>query len=300
MPLREQYEAAVRKIACGYPAAPNGSFEIPPSATKEACLAYTLYHVCGQRLGGSASAPHYRYDRYWNALHDWLVRVEAPFDGPHEMQIALNQMLPGEKRKSPESSEAEDAEEERVHLVHLDIGSGPGLFSWVAHDYFLECRNVEVSLFALDRCPNMVRLARALWQRMDTHDDLSADDDWPRIHRKLARAVSGPDGDSTILVTIGHLLVQIVDDERSTRDVARILADCAGLTSALRVHSRCFVVAADAHTDDRRERFERAWSRLQVTLREEHAVSLSFNPLPSYSQAYGEAMSVPTAGRRRG
>ena len=50
VPLKEQYEAAVREIARDR-VAPNGSFEIPRDATKRACIAYTLYHVCGQRPG---------------------------------------------------------------------------------------------------------------------------------------------------------------------------------------------------------------------------------------------------------
>ena len=297
LPLKEQYEAAVGEIATHRGALPSGSFEIPRDATPSACIAYTLFHVCGRRSDGTKTKSHYRYSRYWHALNDSLVSMKAPLRGPHGLRIAIDDMLPGEP-VPPENPEAVDAAATSTCLVVADIGCGPGIFSWVVHDYFLSSANVDVKLFAVDRCPNMVHLAGALWERMDTRCDLRMHSDWCGIRGDFSNTLRSTGREFTVIVTLGHLLVQIVDDSVSIKDVAQTLADCVSLATASVPCGRCLVIAADAFSGTRRERFECAWERLQVTLADKHGVSLSKNPLPKYSQMCGEAMFDPRADRQ--
>ena len=297
LPLKEQYEAAVREIATLHGTLPNGSFEIPPDATPGACIAYTLFHVCGRRSDGTKTKRHYRYKRYRHALNDSLVSMKAPFDGPHRSQIAIGDTLPGQP-VPPENPEAVDAAGTSTRVVVADIGCGPGIFGWVVHDYFLSSANVDVKLFAVDRCPNMVRLAGALWERMDTRCDLRVHSDWCRIRGDFSNTLRSTGREFTVIVTLGHLLVQIVDDSGSIKDVAQTLADCVSLATASVPCGRCLVIAADAFSGTRQERFECAWERLQVTLADKHGVSLSKNPLRLHSQMCGEALLDPSADRQ--
>ena len=279
------------------PTLPNGSFEIPGDATQGVCVAYTLYHVCGQRSDGTKTKSHYRYNRYWHALNDSLVSMKAPLRGPDGLPIAIDDMLPGGP-VPPENPEAVDAAGTSTRVVVADIGCGPGIFGWVFHDYFRSSANVDVKLFAVDRCPNMVHLAEALWERMDTRWDLRVHSDWLRIRSDFSNTLRSSGRESAVIVTLGHLLVQIVNDQSSINDVARTLADCVSLASASLPCGRCLVIAADAFGGTRRERFERAWERLQVTLKKRHGVCLSKNPLPLHSQMCGEALLDPTADRQ--
>ena len=276
----------MKEIATSHGAEPNGSFEIPANATMHDCIGYTLYHVCGQRPGGKR---HYRYDRYGRALRDTLRRIEAPFDDLHRTEIPLD-YIPGEPVPSVGTAG------KNAHVVALDIGSGPGIFSWVAHDYFQPSEEVDLELFGLDRCPSMVDLARSLWQRMDTRIDLKVESDWKRIHSGLSMTLSSHQ-DSTVIVTIGHLLVQIVDDCGPINQVARYVADCVSLASMPGTRSRCFVIGADAFSHGRRQLFRRAWECLRVRLDKAHRISLSTTPLYLYSQVCGEATLTPEAGR---
>lgn len=296
--MREQYEAAVGKIASRHRVQPSGSYEIPPDATKDDCIAYTLHHVCGQHSDGTQANPHYRYHRYRHALHDSLVSLKASVHGPHRLQIAVDEMVPG-AAGPPGIAESEDATGKSVRLVALDLGSGPGIFSWVAHDYLLESRNVDLKLFALDRCSNMVSLARALWRRMDTRCDLTVASDWRRIRTDVSSAVRCQGRESTMIVTLGHLLVQIVSDSRSIRQIAHTLADCVSFCAGSVPPTRCVVIGADAHSGIRRELFERAWRRLRQTLADAHGVSLSSTRLDRLSQMCGEAALDRAAGDRR-
>ena len=203
-------------------------------------------------------------------------------------------MLPG-RPVPPKNAETVDAAGTSKCLVVVDIGCGPGIFSWVVHDYFVSSPSVDVKLFAVDRCPNMVRLAHALWHRMDTRCDLRVHSDWRQIRSDFSNTLRSGGRESAVVVTLGHLLVQIVNDLSSINDVAYIVADCVSLAAASLPRGRCLVIAADAFEGTRRERFERAWECLQDTLSKRHGVSLSKNPLPRHSQMCGEAMLNPTA-----
>lgn len=217
--------------------------------------------------------------------------MRAGFDGPHRLQIALDGTLPGQ----PTPAEARESKE-RTHLVALDIGAGPGTFGWVVHDYVLSCRNVDLRLFALDHCPNMVHLARALWQRMKTRGGLRMDSDWRRISGDFSGALRRHGGDTTVIVTIGHLLVQIADNATAIDQVAKMVAQCVSLVPESAPRRRCLVIAADAHSRSRQDAFKRAWRRLQHRLADTYGVLLSAKVLFKYSQMCGEALIDPTAG----
>ena len=92
-------------------------FKIPKNATLDTCLGYTIKYIV------NGNQKHYRYDRYYRSL-----------------KILL--------RKYPVK---------RGSIVHVDIGCGPGLFTWVVGDYFRSQSKFKVSSYGYDHAPNMVR-----------------------------------------------------------------------------------------------------------------------------------------------
>ena len=109
-------------------------YEVFEDATMGQCVGYTQKFVIAKEKGSAFN----RYDHYREVL-----------------DTALD-ILPRQET-----------------FVHVDVGCGPGLCSWVAHDCSQE-REHPGPLLAFDRAPNMVKLANHLWERMETASELQA------------------------------------------------------------------------------------------------------------------------------
>ena len=173
-------------------------YRISSDATRRECIQYALRYVVRH------TKRHYRYDRYRSALSLAL-------------QMSASQIENGELQ------------------LHIDIGCGPGLFTWVVQDR-LRLDQISVGLYGYDHSREMVRLAEEIWDELGEtvssywHSD--ADE-------MLATALSEGTRHDHSLVTFGHVLAQTHDNEDAIQHFARIVADVATVN--------CLIIAVDAH-----------------------------------------------------
>ena len=98
MLIQDRYVGVIDRMASRY-GRESGDHVIPMDSTLSSCIDYAARY-----LYEGDTVEHYRYMRYMSALED-LLR----YCGDHPKTSAV---------------------------VHVDVGYGPGLFSWVVHDYF--------------------------------------------------------------------------------------------------------------------------------------------------------------------
>ena len=167
----------------------------------------------------------------------------------------------------------------RRRVVHVDLGCGAGLFSWVFLDWAKGhgMDMTRLSLFGLDHCLAMVQLAQECRKRflryLPDYPPLSYHRDIDALCEKLEEDYR--DG-TDYIVTFGYVLVQVnAQSPRVIRDFTRALSDIMIL---MKPDSNCDLIAADA--DGRRPEFAKAWADLLSNLREEGIVS---KEIPVYS-----------------
>lgn len=187
--IRDRYVAAIEAIAEREGVSGGGpvDWKIAENADRRQCLAYALRYVVRHRR------PHYRYREYLNILGRALDLADIEFD-----------------RQRP--------------LLHVDVGCGPGLFTWVVADRFRgDPQSVE--LHAYDHAPQMVRLAEEVWERFAEPTECF----W---HHDLADLYSGAlTGGAQYrgpLVTFGHVLAQTSGNDKAIHEFAELIAafDC--------------------------------------------------------------------------
>ena len=191
---------------------------IPRNATLPRCIDYAARYLYEQD-----TQKHYRYRRYMRALRDLLRRYR-------------------DHRKTS-------------RIVHVDVGCGPGVFSWVVHDYFrLQELATDIELYAYDSSPEMVRLAGLIWSEFETNVCLSATSDLCELISQITQSGSPAD----VIVSFGHVLVQASDQEDAIDGFADIL-------SVIRLNSN-LIVAIDAQLDPEAQTFHRSVESLSRRL----------------------------------
>ncbi|MDE0062893.1 MAG: class I SAM-dependent methyltransferase [Gammaproteobacteria bacterium] len=190
------------------------SHVIPQNVTRTQCIGYTQRFIVGRET------PHYRYDRYQNALKTCVQNV--PFD--QDMSTAM----------------------------HLDLGAGPGLFSWalwdLMHDETTTDRRPSLDLFGYDYAPQMATLARRIWDRFELPAPYRCFDSEEEVYANV-----WPQGPPTnVLITLGHSLIQVHEN-----DGLAVFAELCEAVAGLDRHTR--LVAIDAHSGDRVRQFDSAW-----------------------------------------
>ena len=170
MPIRDNYVPTLNAIAGHYGEAPPTA-QIGPRATLQATIGYTRRHVVQH------TTPHFRYQYYHNALSLALRRLH--FDSADRQ------------------------------VVHLDIGCGPGVFSWVVYDYMesQETRDAgQVFYYGYDHSAAMIQLAHLFLDRFPVRYEFHGYSDLAEIVAALAnREFSNCD----VVVTFGYALVQV-------------------------------------------------------------------------------------------
>ena len=135
MSIRRSYVDLIKRIAANERVdlrfGPSSVYVVPAAASRTHCLRYALRHVSGD------TTPHYRYNKYRGQL------VRALHMNAARMQT-------------------------HRPLLHLDLGCGPGLFTWVVHDTLSRSDYPAVRYFGYDHCRNMVALADEIWSRLAT------------------------------------------------------------------------------------------------------------------------------------
>ena len=217
MLIRDHYVNAIYRMASRF-GRESGDHVIPRNATLPRCIDYAVSY-----FHEGDTQEHYRYDRYVLALEDLLQYY-------------------GDHRKTPA-------------VVHVDIGCGPGLFSWVVHDFFkYQEQGTELKLHAYDKSPNMVRLAGVMWREFKTDVCLLATSDLEELISQVMQ--SGLPAD--VIVSFGHVLAQTSDRDDAIDSFAEILA-------AIRPKSN-LIVAVDAQNRPAVRRFHRAVDGLRRRL----------------------------------
>ena len=173
------------------------------------------------------TTPHFRYEYYHDALSGALTRL--PFDLADRP------------------------------LVHLDIGCGPGVFSWVMYDYMASQEKRDpgrVAYYGYDHCAAMLELAHLLLECFSDRYEFRGFSDLAEISKTLAEEdVSNCD----VVVTFGYALVQVRDDPAALRHFATLIRCVLPSHSAI-------IVAADAHNTAGRAAFRDQCRELEATL----------------------------------
>ena len=142
----------------------------------------------------------------------------------------------------------------RSQIVHVDLGTGPGIFNWVVYDYVQENwkprSRPRLAQFGYDRCSAMVDLAERIWTRFGLSDEVGYYDS----PKALRRAVGAMTGDAYLLITFGHVLIQSYNliDRSAISSFAKL---CNRLA-----HGRdaADVLAVDAYAGSRTQEFTSA------------------------------------------
>ena len=134
-------------------------------------------------------------------------------------------------------------------IVHLDLGCGPGVFSWVVRDYLVEqCdkEDNEIMLLGYDHAPNMIKLAGLFCEHLPKELDYNlvgfsgdSDIDIDKLQKVLRPIdfISNRD----VIVTFGYVLVQTEGNDKAMKNFAKIIE------SLLSPSGSCILLAVDAH-----------------------------------------------------
>jgi len=223
MLIRDYYEQAFNVIKSEYGEQPS-SYVVPANISLEQAIGYTRRYI----VEGVYETRHYRYGRYRHAL-DKVLKEELRFK-------------PANRR-----------------IVNLDLGCGPGLFSWVVRDYMLkgyDSNDGDISLIGYDYAKNMIRLADLFRKHLPMEINFTGYSKIGKIKKVLSREDFS---DCDVIVTFGHMLVQT----KSEHDVA---SDFCNIICSLFPANCCVLVAVDAIT--RAWAFHGAWKNLRAALEE--------------------------------
>ncbi len=223
--VRHYYSPVIRGIMAENGILPAGrpSYQIPSGATFHQVLRYTDWYIAGT----GDQQPDYRYQRYEEAIR---------------MRRAIRPQRP---------------------VAHVDIGCGPGLFSWVFLDWAitLGIRLEGIDLYGWDHSPEMVRLAEMVRDRLAGYIP-----NYPNLQyfsnlEELLNQITENQRDGVdYTVTFGHVLVQAHSDE-NIRDFTEIISR---LVLGARVD--CALIAVHALSGERSGEFQNGWSLLTESL----------------------------------
>ena len=188
---------------------------IPEDATLMQCASYLNQHVVHDRT-------HFRWGRYSQMLDHYFRKHLGGHIGGHKPQV-----------------------------VHVDLGTGPGLFNWVVYDYVQEAwsnqTRPQLAQFGYDHSSAMVELAERIW----TDFGLSHQIQFFTSTERLTRAVDAITGDAYLLITFGHVLIQSYNpiDRSAIKTFAQL---CNRLASG---RNAADLLAVDAYAYHRTQQF---------------------------------------------
>ena len=223
MSIKDSYVPTFNAIVQCYREEPSTA-QIGPGDSLRKTIGYTRKYVVEQ------AKPHFRYKYYHDALSCAFTRLGF------------------------------DLADRRV--VHLDVGCGPGVFSWVMYDHVASQETQDpgqVDYYGYDHSPAMIRLADLFLERFPVQYEFQGFSDLADIRR----AVTDRDfSDWDVVVTFGYALVQVRGNPTALGDFATLIA------RVFPSHS-CILVAADAHNDRAtRDAFDDQCDALRTALNE--------------------------------
>ena len=147
-------------------------------------------------------------------------------------------------------------------IVHLDLGCGPGVFSWAVRDHMIEkygMKDSDLIMIGYDHAPNMIKLAHLFRDHLPIEFNLKGYSD-------VADIISSENfSDCDVIVTLGYVLIQTEGDPDARKDFAEIVQ------SLLKSSNSCILIASDSHSPnypENRQIFGEACNQLETALRE--------------------------------
>ena len=185
-------------------------------------IGYTYKHISDVGNWSEDSQPHYRYNRYEQALRKFYCNS-------------------ANKR-----------------IMHLDLGCGPGLFSWVVRDYVLKNYGKEsgdIELVGYDYAPNMIRLAELFREYLPVDVEYNFEGYYELD--KIQNMLESKDlSDYDCIITFGHVLVQTEGNREAMQNFIDIIRRLFPVNS-------CILLAVDAFgKEDSRQKFVNACEEL--------------------------------------
>ncbi len=201
-------------------------YRMPEDATPKQCAGYMKRYIVGERN-------HCRYD--------YCMRM---------LDYGFGRGLDVERGGS------------KSLIIHVDLGTGPGIFNWVVYDYVQqnwERKNRPgLKQFGYDRCPAMVKLAKRIQKDLGTRNKVQYTDS----RKALRKSVGAVTGDAYLLITFGYVLIQ--SNEGDGRAISSLAKMCNRLAMG---RDAVDVLAVDGYARDRLLEFDDAAKRLHRKLR---------------------------------
>ena len=194
----------------------------------EQAIGYTAEQIIGS---DKRYKNHYRFDQYMDRLRSTPVH---PIFAP-----------------------------EKNRIMHLDLGCGPGVFSWVVLGFAIANygkKPDDIEFIGYDHAENMIRLAHLFRDRFR--------DRWPEYNfegyyelDKIQKPLESKDlSDYNCIITFGHVLVQTEGNGIAMQNFIDIIRRLFPVNS-------CILMAVDAFSQpERQEKFGRACRELWDSL----------------------------------
>lgn len=195
---------------------------IPKNASIEEVIGYT------RRFIVESGEEHFRYDYYRDILAKALTRFR----------------FNATKNK----------------IAHLDLGCGPGLFSWVVQDYLLSKYKMKpgnIDLIGYDHAKKMIRLAKLFKEYLPVEYNFEG---YFELDKILNLLESRDFSDYDCIITFGHVLIQVGDNTEALQDFVELVQNLFPSNS-------CILLAVDAYANEtKRQDFRSACKKLMVAL----------------------------------
>ena len=224
--IRSHYKEAFEEIVRQHGEIPYSSYKIPRDIFLKEAIGYTNSQIIVDRF---VKKSHFRYDYYRDELKQALKQLDF----------------------RPEKK-----------IVHLDLGCGPGLFSWVMQDYFMRDYIEEygmidsgLKLIGYDHAPNMIKLAHLFRDHLPMEFNLKGYSD-------VADIISSENfSNCDVIVTLGYVLIQTKGNLNAMNNFSEIVQ------SLLKPSNSCILIAVDAYRKkEYRESFLKACDQLRKAL----------------------------------
>lgn len=249
--IRSHYRGAMREIMSDYEIGEplqRPSHEVLAYTDFREVVQNTAWYVVGvdedeiQSTTPLYRHPHYRYDRYIEALRD------------------LDPLRPNKHIGTG-------------RVAHIDIGCGSGLFSWAFLDWATE-NGIEyerIKLYGYDHNSEMIHLAAEVRERL-----MQTIPDYPGLHYDYDldtfrhRLLMTHNPNTHYIVTFGYVLAQtFVGSRSSIEDFARIIGVIFGLPSSV---SMCEMLSVDATGRQNQRNSVEGWNLLLENLQQQYNI----------------------------
>ena len=229
--IRSRYLAVCDELISDFEALPS-THVVLKNASFQDCLGYLQRFTVDKR-------DHYRFDRYAALLNPWYHENAFPAELAEQYW---------------------DSGRNRLRLLHIDLGSGPGLFTWVVRDYLDDVFwgpswEYESMHIGYDHSASMVDLATVIWDRLA----IGSKAVWCSSQESLLAVAQRPIWSCDyLLITMGHVIIQL--SEQGEPELDR-LADCICQLLDDHYAPPTDILIVDAHFRDRPRQFEQALQR---------------------------------------